>query len=159
MVIASVCLGSVVVGLEDVDLLVVEDVVAVVVVVIFVLAVVVDDVFFSVIVFFTGSSSRLKKSRSPRNGRLFSVEVVVEETLDNVVVWSDDVSFEVVEFISWSIANHVKSWFLLGVVDGFSEIMSYSSGLTDIDSNDTTEPLPRMIEGCLIGRSKSKLSI
>lgn len=29
----------------------------------------------------------------------------------------------------------------------------------DMDSNDTTEPLPRMIEGCLIGSCISKLSI
>ena len=139
--------GSFVVGTRDVDLVVVVDVF------------VVDVVFFSVVDFLVGSSSILKKSRSSRKGRVFSAVVVVEGILDVVVVGSDEDSFAVVEFINWSIANHVNSWFLSGVVEGFSDLMSYSSGLMDMDSNDTTEPLPRMIEGCLIGSCISKLSI
>jgi len=142
-----VVVGSFVVGTGDVDLVVVVDVF------------VVDVVFFSVVDFLVGSSSILKKSRSSRKGRVFSAVVVVEGILDVVVVGSDEDSFAVVEFINWSIANHVNSWFLSGVVEGFSDLMSYSSGLIDMDSNDTTEPLPRMIEGCLIGSCISKLSI
>lgn len=159
-VVISVVVGSVVVVddlvvVGDVDFTVVVgvDLTVVVDVDLTVVVLVVDVVFFLVGVdFFMGSSSKLKKSRSSRKGRVFSA-VVVEDTLDDVVVDSseEDDSFVVVEFINWSIANHVNSWFLSGVVDGFSEIMSYSSGLTDMDSNDTTEPLPRMIEGCLIG--------
>jgi len=142
-----VVVGSFVVEPGDVDLVVVVDVF------------VVDVVFFSVVDFLVGSSSILKKSRSSRKGRVFSAVVVVEGILDVVVVGSDEDSFAVVEFINWSIANHVNSWFLSGVVEGFSDPMSYSSGLMDMDSNDTTEPLPRMIEGCLIGSCISKLSI
>ena len=149
VVVVSVVNGSFVVLTEDVD-----------VVVVFVV-VLVDVVFFSVVGFFTGSSSILKKSRSSRKGREFSVVVVGVEALVVVVVvvCLDGESFEVVEFINWSIANHVNSWFLSGGGDGFSEIISYSSGLIDMDSNDTTEPLPSIIEGCLIGSCISKLSI
>jgi len=153
VVVVSVVNGSFVVLAEDVD-----------VVVVFVV-VLVDVVFFSVVGFFTGSSSILKKSRSSRKGREFSVVVVGVEALVVVVVvvvvvvCLDGESFEVVEFINWSIANHVNSWFLSGGGDGFSEMISYSSGLIDMDSNDTTEPLPSIIEGCLIGSCISKLSI
>jgi len=151
VVVGSMVIGSFVVLAEDVDVVVVVDVVL-------------DDVvFFSVVGFFNfmGSSSILKKSRSSRKGRESSVVVGVEAlvVVVAVVVCVDGDSFEVVEFINWSIANHVNSWFLSGVVDGFSEIISYSSGLIDMDSNDTTEPLPRIIEGCLIGSCISKLSM
>lgn len=106
--------GSFVVGTGDVDLVVVVDVDVFVV----------DVVFFSVVDFLVGSSSILKKSRSSRKGRVFSAVVVVEGVLDVVVVGSDEDSFAVVEFINWSMANHVNSWFLSGGVEGFSEIMS-----------------------------------
>lgn len=94
VVIGSVVFGSVVVGfgIEVVILvvfMVVDDVLVVVVLV-------VEVVFFAGVDFFIGSSSILKKSKSSRNGRLFSV---VEETLEDVVD-SDEDSFEVVVFMS-----------------------------------------------------------
>lgn len=58
--------------------------------------------------------------------------------------------------ISWSMAYHVKSWFLSGAfVDAASSTAtrgSMRSGRTERDSRETTLPLPRMMEGGTWGR-------
>ena len=58
--------------------------------------------------------------------------------------------------ISWSIAYHVKSWFLSGAfVEAASSTTwrgSMRSGLTERDWRETTLPLPRIMEGGTWGR-------
>ena len=108
VVIVVVVLVSVVVGFGfEVVVLVVVVVVDVVLAVVVVFVEVVEVVFFVDVDSFIGSSSILKKSKSSKNGMASSV---VEDKLDKVVDSDeDDDSFVVVEFISWSIAYHVKS--------------------------------------------------
>lgn len=72
-----------------------------------------------------------------------------------------DDSLAVVELLSRSIANHVNNWLLAGRVGGFSELpLMYWFGLTDMDSSDTTEPFPRIMDGLATGRLlRSSLSM
>ena len=62
-----------------------------------------------------------------------------------------------VELTTLSISNQVKSWFvpLLEVeASRLSVVLSYKAGLSERDSNDTTEPLLRIIEGISLSISK-----
>ena len=55
-----------------------------------------------------------------------------------------------VELITLSMSNHVKSWSvpLLELEPSrLSVVLSYKAGFNERDSNDTTEPLLRIIEG------------
>lgn len=80
--------------------------------------------------------------------------------VDPFLAESDEVTDEevVVEEppISWSIAYHVKSWFLSGAfVEAASSTTwrgSMRSGLTERDWRETTLPLPRIMEGGTWGR-------
>lgn len=55
--------------------------------------------------------------------------------------------------ISWSMAYHVKSWFLSGAfVEAASSTTWSGSGRTERDWRETTLPLPRIMEGGTWGR-------
>ena len=134
--------------LSVVDLVVVVDVVVVLTVTVFVVMV----VDFSVV------DKVLKKS--PRKGRSCvdpdPVELGTSEDDEAVLVMTATFSPGLdVEFTTLSMSNQVESPLL-----ELSVVFSYKAGFSERDSNDTTEPLLRIIEGISLsisnGNSKHK---
>ena len=142
---------------DDVVLSVVDPVVVVDVLVVDVLVVLTVTVFVvmvvEVLVDFSVVDKVLKKS--PRKGRSCvepdPVELgTTDEEVAVVVVTVASPSSLVVELTTFSMSNQVKSWFvpLLEVeASRLSVVLSYKAGFNERDSNDTTEPLLRIIEG------------
>ena len=145
-----------VVDVDTVVVVVVVDVVAVVTVVVEIVVVVVVD--FSVV------DKILKKS--PRKGRSCVDPEPVElgtSDEDAVLVMTAATSASlVVELTTLSMSNQVESWFvpLLEVeASRLSVVLSYKAGLSERDSNETTEPLLRIIEGISLSNSKGNSNI
>ena len=168
VVVETVVVDVDVVGVDVVVLSVVDvDTVVVVVVVVVDVVVVVNvvvEIVVVVVVDFSVVDKILKKS--PRKGRsCVDPEPVELGTSDEDAVLVMTAAYSaslVVELTTLSMSNQVDSWFvpLLEVeASKLSVVLSYKAGLSERDSNETTEPLLRIIEGISLSNSKGNSNI
>ena len=144
----------VVLSVVDVDtVVVVVDVVVEVLVDALVVVTVVVEMVVVVVVDFSVVDKVLKKS--PRKGRSCVDPDPVEEATSEedavlVITAASPASLVVELTMLLSMSNQVNSWFvpLLEVeASRLSVVLSYKAGFIERDSNETTEPLLRIIEG------------
>ena len=116
---------------------------------VFCMLLVVASAFLVVTMLLIGAMS----SRNGSSGAGVDIETFLADSVD---VTTDEEVVVDEPPISWSMAYHVKSWFLSGTfVEAASSTAtrgSMRSGRTERDSRETTLPLPRMMEGGTWGR-------
>ena len=145
-------------------LFVVVDVVVVFVVLLLLLVKVVEEVFRVLIVVVVASLTFFvvtmlligaMSSRNGSSGAGVDIDAFLTEDSDDDVVTTDEVVVVEEPPINWSMAYHVKSWFLSGAFVEESSTAtrgSMRSDWTERDWRETTLPLPRMMEGGTWGR-------